>query len=82
MTNKQALTQKQRDNHARFAAMGVAKIERPLRLIYAHTGSKHKNTLTGEVTYIPSRAGLQAYHAARRGDGQFVKALAFALGLA
>jgi len=61
MTNKQAPTKRQRDERARRIAMGIAVIQRPLKLI-------EKNSLRGDYP--------QARHAADRGDGALVKQIA------
>jgi predicted metalloprotease len=76
MTNKRALTKKQRDNQAKYKAMGIAKIERPLRLIRERTNSKSTNEATGVVTFHESNESKHARYAANAGNGELVKRIA------
>lgn len=75
MTNKRALTQKQRDNQAKYKAMGIAKIERPLRLIRERTNIKETD-VNGNITFRESLETKAASYAARHGQGWIVNSIA------
>ena len=60
MTNKSAPTQRQKSERARRIAMGIAVIQRPLRLIERSDATVY--------------AGVR--HLANSGDGAFVKGVA------
>lgn len=67
-------TPHQRNEYARRKAMGVAVIQRPLRLIAAKT--KTSEVVDGRVVCIESHVGMLARYAATRGDGASVKRIA------
>ena len=79
MTNKRALTKKQRDNQAKYKAMGIAVIQRPLRLIRERTNTKSTDEITGVVTFHESNESRHARYAANAGNGAFVQRIARSL---
>lgn len=77
MSNKKAITQRQRDERARRVAMGIAVIQRPLKFINARTNTVEvKNGVTTVVRSLKSEI---AQRMARIGDGASVKQIAFGI---
>lgn len=66
------LSEKQKADHKKRKAMGIAKIMRPLRYIKEVTAEVHKNP-DGSMKRIESIDYQLALKAARAGNGSFVQ---------